>query len=93
MISIDLYSGVLGDLLVLDQGVQLITGRVQRRNHDKVDKDLKKTVNQSNRRKRILPKIFKDIDCRRTEYSKMLNGRRIKGREEQLNIIQDLQNQ
>ena len=56
-ISIDLYSGALGDLLVLNQGVQLITGRVQRRNHDKVDKDLKKIVNQSNERNGILSKV------------------------------------
>ena len=92
MISINLYLGVLGDLLVFDWGVQLTTGRVQRRSHDKVDKDLKKTVNQSNRRKGILPKTFKDIDCRRTECLKMLNRRRIKGRGEQLSIIQSLWN-
>ena len=56
-ISINLYSEVLGDLLILDWEVQLITGRVQRRSHDKVDKDLKKIVNQNNRKNGILLKI------------------------------------
>ena len=67
--------------------MQLITGRIQKRNYDKIDRDLKKTVNQSNRKKGILLKIFKDIDCRRIECSKMLNKKRIKRKEEQLNII------
>ena len=49
---------MLGDLLVLNQGVQLITGRVQKRSHDKVDKDLKKIVNQNNGRNGILSKIL-----------------------------------
>ena len=92
-ISINLYSGALGDLLILDQGVQLTTSRVQRKNHDKVDRDLKETVNQSNKRKGILPKAFKDINCRRTKCLKVLNRRRIRGRGEQLSIIQGLQNQ
>ena len=35
MISIDLYLRVLGDLLVFDQRVQLISSRVQKRNYDK----------------------------------------------------------
>ena len=86
-ISINLYSEALNDLLIFDQEVQLTISRVQKRSHDKVDKDLKETVNQSNRRKRILPKIFKDINCRRTECLKMFNRRKIKERKEQLSII------
>ena len=31
--------------------MQLITDRIQKGNHDKIDRDLKKTVNQSNKKK------------------------------------------
>ena len=47
----------------------------------------KKIVNQSNKRKRILLKIFKVIKCRRTECLKMLDERGIERRGKQLNII------
>ena len=47
----------------------------------------KKIMNQSNRKKRILLKIFKVIKYRRTECSKMLNERGIEGREKQLSNI------
>ena len=90
IISIDLYLRVLSDLLVFNQKMQLITDKIQRKNHDKVDKNLKKTVNQSNKKKKILLKIFKDINCRRTECLKMFNERRIKEKEKQLSIIQSL---
>ena len=46
----------------------------------------KKTVNQNNRKKKLL-KTFKDIECRRTECLKMFNEREIEKRGEQLNII------
>ena len=88
--SINLYSKMLSDLLVFDQEVQLTTSRVQKRNHDKIDKNLKKTVNQNNKKKKILLKAFKGINYRRTECLKMLNKRKIKERGEQLNIIQSL---
>ena len=47
-------------------------------------------MNQSNKRKGILLKIFKDINCRRTECSKAFNKKRVRERGEQLSIIQNL---
>ena len=42
----------------------------------------KKIVNQSNKRKRILSTVFKDIKCRRTECLKMLDEKKIERRGE-----------
>ena len=54
----------------------------------KINKKLKKkTVNQSNRKKKILSKAFKGIKCRRTEYLKVFDERGIERRGEQLSII------
>ena len=57
--------------------MQLIISRVQRKNHDKVDRDLKETVNQNKKKREYCQRFSKILTAEKQSIQKCLTEERL----------------